>query len=75
MLYIVHNVCVETTIGVVAYIKIPHSVLSAHLTQNGCRISASIMNAEAFHFDMKLGTMGLGVQTNCSVLCAAFCCR
>jgi hypothetical protein len=64
MLYIMHNVYVETTEGVVAYIKIPHSVLSVDLTQNGCRVSASVMNTEAFHSDMKLRTMGFRVQTN-----------
>jgi hypothetical protein len=53
MLYIVHNVYVETTEWVVAYIKIPYSVLSVDLTQNVCRVSESIMNTEAFHSDMK----------------------
>lgn len=65
----------ETTEGVLAYIKIPYSVLSVDLTQNGCRVSASIMNIEAFHSDMKLRTMGLRVQTSGSELSAVFCSR
>jgi hypothetical protein len=65
----------ETTEGAVACIKIPYLVLSVDLAQNGCRVSAVIMNAEAFHSDVKLRSLVLRVQTNGRELSAVLCCR